>query len=59
MIKVMNQNKPEENYPKKAVCDNCGAELMYDKEDKHLGLVGWEVITCPDCGYQIAVSCSS
>ncbi len=45
-------NKVKENYPKKIECE-CGAELEYDKEDMHIGALGYYHITCPVCEEEI------
>lgn len=49
-----NDIKPE--YPKHHICDNCGAELEYDKKDVHIGWMGCEYVTCPACDSETMVS---
>lgn len=55
-MRLIKSNNIESEYPKRHVCDECGAELEYDKEDIHIGWMGWEYVTCPACGNEIAVS---
>ena len=38
-MKVINRNEIKKaGYPKRIVCDHCGAELEYNKEDEYNGL---------------------
>lgn len=55
-MRLIKSNNIESEYPKRHVCDECGAELEYDKEDAHIGWMGREYVTCPACGSEIAVS---
>lgn len=56
-MKVINRNEAKEaDYPKRIVCDHCGAELEYNEEDEHNGLWGMKCVTCPVCGEEIFVS---
>lgn len=51
MITVKNKKPLNE-----IICENCGAELCYEPEDKRIGYVGYEVIDCPECGEETPVS---
>lgn len=55
-MRLIKSNNNESEYPKRHVCDECGAELEYDKEDVHIGWMGCEYVTCPACDSEIAVS---
>ena len=44
MIEIVDQKPKPTN---EIVCDYCETKLHFDKEDKHLGLYGCEVIDCP------------
>lgn len=51
-------NKPIEpientSYPRKVVCDRCGSELEYEKEDTRIGYLGVTHLDCPLCGEEI------
>ena len=49
-MKVIKKNEVETSeYPKRIVCDHCGAELEYDRDDEFAGLWGMKCITCPEC----------
>ena len=48
-MRLIKSNNIESEYPKRHVCDECGAELEYDKEDVHIGWMGCEYVTCPNC----------
>lgn len=54
-MRLIKSNNIESEYPKRHVCDECGAELEYDKEDVHIGWMGCEYVTCPVCGSEIMV----
>lgn len=43
-------------YPKRIICDNCGAELEIDEADVHIGCYGLEYVTCPECDKKTAVN---
>lgn len=45
-MRLIKSNNIEPEYPKRHVCDECGAELEYDKEDVHIGWMGCECVTC-------------
>ena len=47
--------EPIENtpYPRKVVCDRCGSELEYEKEDTRIGYLGVTHLDCPLCGEEI------
>ncbi len=55
-MRLIKSNNIEPEYPKRHVCDECGAELEYDKEDTYTGWMGYECVTCPACGSETAVS---
>lgn len=48
-MRLIKSNNIEPEYPKRHICDECGAELEYDKEDVHIGRMGCEYVTCPAC----------
>lgn len=41
------------SYPRKVVCDRCGSELEYEKEDTRIGYLGVTHLDCPLCGEEI------
>lgn len=41
--------------PKRCVCEECGAELEYEPNDVHIGWMGCEYVTCPECGEESMV----
>ena len=55
-MRLIKSNNTESEYPKRHICDNCGAELEYDKEDTYVGWMGCEYVTCPACDGETAVS---
>ena len=55
-MRLIKSNNIESEYPKRHICDECGAELEYDKEDIHIGWMGCEYVTCPACGSETMVS---
>ena len=56
-MKVIKKNEVETSeYPKRIVCEHCGAELEYDKDDEFVGLWGMKCITCPECNEDCFVS---
>lgn len=55
-MRLIKSNNIEPEYPKRHICDECGAELEYDKEDVHIGWMGCEYVTCPACNNESAVS---
>lgn len=55
-MRLIKSNNIEPEYPKHHICDECGAELEYDKEDIHIGWMGFECVTCPACNKEIVVS---
>lgn len=56
-MKVIKKNEVETSeYPKRIVCDHCGAELEYDKDDEFVGIWGMKCITCPECNEDCLVS---
>lgn len=56
-MKVIKKNEVETSeYPKRTICDHCGAELEYDRDDEFVGLWGMKCITCPECNEDCFVS---
>lgn len=55
-MRLIKSNNIEPEYPKRHICDECGAELEYDKEDVHIGWMGYECVTCPACDSETMVS---
>ena len=56
-MKVIKKNEVETSeYPKRIVCEHCGAELEYDRDDEFVGLWGMKCITCPECNEDCFVS---
>lgn len=58
-MKILNLNKIDSEYPKRCECENCGAELEYDREDEWVGIYGIDFVRCPNCGYEIDVTDAS
>ncbi len=54
-MRLIKSNNIEPEYPKHHTCDECGAELEYDKEDTHVGWMGCEYVTCPACDKETMV----
>lgn len=54
MVKVINKQTEE---PKiyKTTCDECRAELEYEKNDTYIGALGSREIICPSCGKRVCV----
>lgn len=55
-MRLIKSNTIGPEYPKRHVCEECEAELEYDKEDIHIGWMGYEYVTCPACGSETMVS---
>ena len=56
-MKVIKKNEVETSeYPKRTICEHCGAELEYDRDDEFVGLWGMKCITCPECNEDCFVS---
>ena len=55
-MRLIKSNNIEPEYPKRHTCDECGAELEYDKEDIHIGWMGCEYVTCPACNGETMVN---
>ena len=55
-MRLITSNTNKSEYPKRHICDECGAELEYDKEDVHIGWMGCEYVTCPACDKETAVN---
>lgn len=54
-MRLIKSNNIESEYPKRHNCDECEAELEYDKEDVHIGWMGCKYVTCPACGSETMV----
>ena len=54
-MRLIKSNNIEPEYPKRHTCEECGAELEYDKKDVHIGWMGCEYVTCPACGSETVV----
>ena len=54
-MRLIKSNNIEPEYPKRHTCDNCGAELEYDKEDVYIGWMGCEYVTCPACNSETMI----
>lgn len=54
-MRLIKSNNIEPEYPKRHICDECEAELEYDKEDVHIGWMGCEYVTCLSCGSETMV----
>lgn len=54
-MRLITSNTNKSEYSKRHICDECGAELEYDKEDVHIGWMGCEYVTCPACGSETMV----
>ncbi len=54
-MRLIKSNNIDSEYPKRHICDECGAELEYDKEDVHIGWMGCEYATCPACDRETMV----
>lgn len=54
-MRLIKSNNIEPEYPKRHICEECGAELEYDKEDVHIGWMGCEYVTCPACDSETMV----
>lgn len=48
-MRLIATNTATSEWPKRHCCDNCGAELEYDEADVHVGWMGCEYVTCPNC----------
>lgn len=55
-MRLIKSNNIEPEYPKRCICNKCGAELEYDKADVHIGWLGYEYVTCLACNKEIEVS---
>lgn len=54
-MRLITSNTNKSEWPKRHICDECGAELEYDKEDTHIGWMGCEYVTCPACNSETMV----
>lgn len=48
-MRLIATNTATSEWPKRHSCENCGAELEYDEADVHIGWMGCEYLTCPNC----------
>lgn len=48
-MRLIATNIATSEWPKRHNCENCGAELEYDEVDVHIGWMGCEYVTCPNC----------
>ena len=56
-MKVIKKNEVETSeYPKRTICEHCGAELEYDKDDEFIGQWGMRSVSCPECMGDVFVS---
>lgn len=55
-MRLIKSSNIEPEYPKRHTCDECGAELEYDKEDVYIGWMGYEYVTCPACNSETVVN---
>ena len=56
-MKVIARNEVKETtYPKRIICDHCGAELEYHMDDEYSGRWGMRCVTCPVCNEEVFVS---
>lgn len=55
MIKVINRKVVEEPKIYKTTCDECGAELEYEKGDTYIGAFGGRELICPVCGERVFI----
>lgn len=54
-MRLISSNENKSEWPKRHICDKCGAELEYDEEDTHIGWKGCEYVTCPACDRETMV----
>jgi hypothetical protein len=54
MIKVIHK-KSDETKIYKITCDECGAELEYEKGDTYIGALGGRELICPVCSEKVYV----
>ena len=54
-MRLISSNGNKSEWPKRHICDNCGAELEYDEADMHIGWMGCEYVTCPNCNCEAMV----
>lgn len=55
-MRLISSNENKSEWPKRHNCENCGAELEYDEADMHIGWMGCEYLTCPNCDSEIMLS---
>ena len=53
---ISRKENKEADYPKRIICDHCGAELEYNEEDEFIEMWGMKCITCPECMKDVFVS---
>lgn len=54
-MRLITSNENKSEWPKRHICDECGAELEYDAADIHVGWMGCEYVTCPNCNKETAI----
>ena len=54
-MRLITSNTNKSEWPKRHICDNCGAELEYDEADIHIGWMGCEYVTCLNCNCETMV----
>lgn len=54
-MRLITSNENKFKWPKRHICDECGAELEYDEADMHVGWMGCEYLTCPNCNCETMV----
>lgn len=55
-MRLITSNENKSDQPKRHTCDECGAELEYDAADAHIGWMGVEYVTCPNCNKETMVN---
>lgn len=55
-MRILNMSKIDSEYPKRCECENCGAELEYDREDQYVGIYGINFVKCPNCGDEVDIT---
>lgn len=55
-MRLITSNENKSEWPKRHNCEWCGAELEYDQDDVHVGYLGREYISCPNCNNEESIS---
>lgn len=55
-MRLITSNENKSEWPKRHICDECGAELEYDATDTYIGWMGVEYVTCPNCNRETMVN---